>query len=90
MRGRERLRLAADLECVADVLVTVDHFGDGHDEADADFRHEIRRRRFAGKDDRARGLGLALGGRHLLELAVAMDDAEDVHLLALVPVRQTE
>jgi hypothetical protein len=73
-----------DLEQVANLVVVVDDGGDGVDEVDDLLGHPVARRRLAAKNGHARLLLFALLGRERLELQVAVNDAKDVELLALV------
>ena len=92
-RRHNNLRLANivvlqedNLEQITNLLIIIDHLADLVDEVDNRLRHPVTRRRFAAEDADLRLHLLAFLGRHLLDLKIPMDDAEDVELLSLVLV----
>lgn len=75
-----------DLEQVTNIRVVVDHTANFTDEMDHSLGHPVARRSLATEDVDARGNLLALLSAHLLDGQVAVDDTENVELLALVLV----
>ena len=75
-----------DLEKIANLLISIDDLADLVDEMDDGLRHPVPWRRLATKDTYARLGFLTLLWRHLLQLQIPVDDAEDVELLSLVLV----
>lgn len=76
----------ADAEEVADIRVVVDNLGDVDDETDYKLGDVVTRSSLACKDGGVLDKLLALLGRCLLDLEVAVNDTKDVERLALVLV----
>lgn len=75
-----------DLEQVSDVFVIVDDISDLVDQVDHSLGHPVARSCFATKNRNSWCQLLALFSVHSFDRKVAVDDAEDVHLLSLVLV----
>lgn len=77
----------ANAKEIADVGVLVDDLGNVHDETNDKLCNVVAGRGFAGENGSVLDKLLALFGRRLLNLEIAMNDTEDVESLALVLVK---